>query len=66
MLDGHKTPDPVGSTYAGLVSRYIMRISFNYAALNGLDVFAADIRNAYLQAPSSQKDFIICCEEFGL
>jgi uncharacterized protein YjbI with pentapeptide repeats len=26
--------------------------------LNGVDVFAADIRNAYLQAPSSQKDYV--------
>jgi hypothetical protein len=34
--------------------------------LNGLDVFAPDIRNAYLQAPSSQKDYIICGVEFGL
>jgi hypothetical protein len=27
---------------------------------------AADIRNAYLQAPSSQKHYIICRPEFGL
>ena len=27
---------------------------------------AADIRNAYLQAPSSRKDYIVCGEEFGL
>ena len=66
VLDGHKTADPVGSTYAGVVSRESVRIAFTYAALNGLDVFAADIRNAYLQAPSSQKDFIVCGPEFGL
>jgi hypothetical protein len=42
-------------------------IALTYAALNDLDVMAADIRNAYLQAPSSQKDFIIWCgSEFGL
>ena len=29
-------------------------------------MFAADIRNAYLQAPSLQKDYIICGVEFGL
>ena len=34
--------------------------------MNGLDICAADIRNAYLQAPSSQKDYIICGPEFGL
>eukprot|EP00957_Ditylum_brightwellii_P078264 5950878-Ditylum_brightwellii.AAC.1 len=59
-LDGHKTPDPDGSTYAGVVSRETVRIALTYAALNGLGVTAADIRNAYLQAPSSQKDYIIC------
>jgi hypothetical protein len=26
----------------------------------------ADIRNAYLQAPSSEKHFIICGPEFGI
>ena len=66
VLDGHKTADPVGSTYAGVVSRESVRIAFTYAALNNLDIFAADIRNAYLQAPSSRKDYIICGPEFGL
>jgi hypothetical protein len=66
VLDGHKTPDIVGSTYAGVVSRESVRIAFTYAALNGLKVCAADIRNAYLQAPSSQKDYVICGPEFGL
>ena len=28
VLDGHKTPDPVGSTYAGVVSRESVRIAF--------------------------------------
>jgi hypothetical protein len=49
-----------------VVSRDSIRIAFTYAALNGLDVFAADIRNAYLQAPSSQKDYILCGPEFGI
>ena len=66
VLDGHKTPDPQGSTYAGVVSRESVRIAFTYAALNGLDIFAGDIQNAYLQAPSSQKDYIVCGPEFGL
>ena len=66
VLDGHKCPDPEGSTYAGVVSRESVRIALTYAALNNLDVFAADIRNAYLQAPSSCKDYIVCGPEFGL
>ena len=66
VLDGHKTTDPIGSTYAGVVSRDSVRIALTYAALNDIDVLAADIQNAYLQAPSSQKHYIICGKEFGL
>ena len=53
VLDGHKTPDPVGSKYPGVVSRESVQIAFTYAALNGLDVCMADFRNAYLQSPTS-------------
>eukprot|EP00957_Ditylum_brightwellii_P104549 7965963-Ditylum_brightwellii.AAC.1 len=66
VLDGHKTANPIGPTYAGVVSRESVRIAFTYAALNDLSVCAADIQNAYLQAPSSQNDYIICGPEFGL
>ena len=66
VLDGHKTPDPIVSTFAGVVSRESVRIALTYAALNELTVCAGDIRNAYLQAPSSQKDFVVCGAEFGL
>ena len=31
VLDGHKTPDPIGSAYAGVVSRESIRIAFTYA-----------------------------------
>ena len=66
VLDGHKKPDPIGSTYSGVVSREIMSITFTYAALNGIKVCAADIRNAYLQPPLSPKDYIICVPEFWI
>ena len=52
--------------YASVVSRESVRIVFLYAALNGLDVFSANICNAYLQAPSSRKDYVICRAEFGI
>jgi hypothetical protein len=66
VKDGHKTPDPLTSNYAGVVFRDSVRIALTYAALNDLDVFAADVQNAYLQAPSSEKHYIICGNEFGL
>lgn len=37
-----------------------------YAALNWVNVCAGDIKNAYLQAPLSCKDYIICAPKFGL
>ena len=41
-------------------------ISLTYADFHGIDVKVAEITNAYLQAPSSEKHFIYCGEEFGL
>eukprot|EP00957_Ditylum_brightwellii_P083404 6339630-Ditylum_brightwellii.AAC.1 len=66
VLDGHKTTDPVGSTYAGVVSRESVKVAFTYTALNNLDVWAVDIQNRYLQVPSSQRHYIVCGVEFGL
>lgn len=65
VADGHRTPDPDFTTYAGVVSRETVRIALTYAALNGLKVLGADIQNAYLTAPSSESYHIICGEEFG-
>ena len=45
VKDGHKTDDPEGSNFAGVVSRNSIWILFTYSALNGLDVCAADIKN---------------------
>ena len=64
--DGHLTEDPEGSRYAGVVSRESVRIALLYAALNDIEVMAADIRNAYLQAATSEKHYIICGPEFGI
>ena len=64
--DGHCTPDPKESNYAGMVSRDIARIALTYAALNDVDVTAADIQNSYLRATSSEKHYVICGKEFGL
>lgn len=65
-MDDHKTPNLIGSIYSGMVSKKSVRITFTYVALNKLNLCASDIRNAYLQAPSSQKDYIVCWLEFGL
>lgn len=66
VKDGHKTRNPDNCTYAGVVSRESVRIALTTAALNGMKVCACDIQNAYLQAPSSEKHYVICGPEFGL
>jgi len=65
VANGSKSPEPQGSTYAGVVSRESVRIALTYAALMGLDVWAADVQNAYLQAPTTEKFYAICGPEFG-
>eukprot|EP00957_Ditylum_brightwellii_P011791 889546-Ditylum_brightwellii.AAC.2 len=66
VLDGYKNPDPVGSTYVGVVSRESVRFAFTYAALNNIDDLAANIQNACFQLPSSQRHYIVCGAEFVL
>ena len=66
VKDGHCTPDTTTSAYAGVVSRESVRIALTCEALMSLEVMAADIQNTYLQAPSSEKDYIICGPEFVL
>jgi len=66
VKDGHRTAEPEISTFTGVVSRESVRMALTYATLNGIDVMAADIKNAYLQAPSSEKHYVICGSEFGL
>ena len=65
VATGCRTADPEGSTWAGVVSRETVRLALLYAALNGLDVMTADIMNAYLTAPTSQKLHTKCGPEFG-
>ena len=42
-----------------------MRIALTMAALNGLDILACDIQNAYLTAKCREKIWTIAGPEFG-
>ena len=66
VKDRRKNSEPDQSTYACVVLRDSVRIAPIYAALNGIDVMEADIKNSYLQAPSYEKHCIICRSEFGI
>ncbi len=65
VAGGHTTEAPKTLTYASVVSRESVRIVLTMAALNDLKVKAADIRNAYLTAPVSERIWTRLGREFG-
>ena len=64
VADGHLTAPPTAMTYSTVVSRDSVRILLMIAALNGLDLQAADIQNAFLTAPNLEKCYMIAGPEF--
>jgi len=65
VAGGNMAQAPPSITCASVVSRESVRIAFLIAALNDLDIEAADIGNAYLNAPPREKIHIKCGPEFG-
>ena len=67
VAGGHRNKDvPAHTTYSTVASRESVRIGFLVAALNGLDILAGDIGNAYLNAPNREKIHVKCGPElFG-
>ena len=65
VADGHLTDIPVDSVYSGVVTLRGLRLLIFLAELNGLQTWATDIGNAYLEALTSEKVCIIAGPEFG-
>ena len=65
VADGHLTDVPLDSVYSGVVSLRGLRLVLFLAELNGLDTYATDIGNAYLEAETKEKVCIVAGEEFG-
>ena len=65
VAGGHMTDAPPTITYASVISRESVRIALLLAALNDLEVKAADIMNAYITAPVEEKIWTILGPEFG-
>ena len=59
------TDTPTSITYSSVVSRDSVRIALLAVALDGLDIKACDIQNAYLNAPCHEKVYTIVGKEFG-
>ena len=65
VADGHLTETPVESVYSGVVSLRSLRIVTFLAELNGLQLYAADVSNAYLEATTKEKVYIVGGIGFG-
>ena len=66
VAGGHMIEPPSSMTFSTLVTRESVRISFLLAGLNELDVQAADISNAYFNAPCRELIWIVVGPEFGI
>ena len=65
MVGSHTMETPSTLTYSSVVSRDSVRIILLVAALNGLNIMACDIQNAYLTAGCHEKIWTIAGLEFG-
>ncbi len=60
------TDPPLSITYSSVVARDSVRLAFLIAPLNDLDILAANIGNAYLNAPTRENVHTTCGIEFGI
>ena len=65
VANGHLTDTPVESVYSGVVSLRGLRLVLFLAELNGLDTWATDIGNAYLEAKTTELVYIVAGPKFG-
>ena len=64
VADGHLTKEPNETVYSEVVSLRNLRLAMFLAELNGLQLWQADVRNAYLQALTKRKPYIVAGPEF--
>ena len=64
VADGHLTPAPIENIYSGVGSLCNLRLVIFLGKLNHLDLWGADIGNAYLEALTDDKLYIVADPEF--
>ena len=64
VAGGPLTPDPIETIYSGVVSIRSLTLVIFLAKLNNLEVWGADIGNAYLEAKTKEKLYIAAGPEF--
>ena len=64
VADGALTQEPNETVYSGVVSLRNLRLAIFLAELYGLQLWGADVGNAYLQAVTKEKLYIVAGPEF--
>ena len=64
VADGHLPPAPIESIYSGAVSLRNLRLVIFLGKLNKHDIWGADIGNAYLEAFTDEKLYVVAGPEF--
>ena len=64
VADGHLTKEPVESIYSGVVSLRSLRMVVFLSQVNKLEIWGADVGNAYLEAYTDEKLCIMAGPEF--
>ena len=64
VADGHLTKELNETVYSGVVSLRNLRLAIFLAELNNLQLWGADVGNAYLQALTKEKHYIVGGPEF--
>jgi len=65
VAGGHLTDIPLDSVYSGVVSLRSLRMVIFLAELNSLELYAADVGNAYLGAKTKEKVYFVAGDGFG-
>ena len=65
VAGGHLTDAPTDSIYSGVVSLKGIRLVTFLAELNLLSTWTTDIENAYLEAKTKEKVYIVAGPEFN-
>jgi hypothetical protein len=65
VAGGHMTETPKDDIYLGVVEFMSVRLCFMIAALNGLQICAADVGNVFLYGTTEELVYIIAGTEFG-
>ena len=65
VAGGHTTKPLATITYAKVIYRENFRIAMTMAELNDSEVKVADIHNAYITSPITEKIWTVLWKEFG-